>query len=115
MRCSLIPPFTVRSRIGVLCQKLVHTRGNGMQEPADDGSAAEECRLDSWKEIAAYLKRDVTTVQRWEKREGMPVYRHLHDKRGSVYAVQGELDAWLGRRRPAPEELPRDITSALLI
>jgi hypothetical protein len=31
-----------------------------------------EDRLDSWKEIAAYLKRDVTTVQRWEKREGMP-------------------------------------------
>ena len=32
-------------------------------------------RLDSWKEIAAYLNRDVTTVQRWEKREGMPVHR----------------------------------------
>lgn len=54
--------------------------------------------LDSWKEIAAYLKRDVTTVQRWEKRERMPVHRHLHDKRGSVYALPGELDAWiLGR------------------
>ena len=39
-------------------------------------------RLDSWKEIAAYLKRDVTTVQRWEKREGMPVHRHLHDRMG---------------------------------
>lgn len=55
---------------------------------------AEE-RLDSWKEIAAYLKRDVTTVQRWEKREGMPVHRHLHDKRGSVYALGTELDAWI--------------------
>lgn len=30
-----------------------------------------EDRLDSWKEIAAYLERDVTTVQRWEKRERM--------------------------------------------
>ncbi len=39
-----------------------------------------EDRLDSWKEIAAYLNRDVTTVQRWEKREGMPVCRHLHDR-----------------------------------
>ena len=38
--------------------------------------------LDSWKEIAAYLGRDVTTAQRWEKREGMPIHRHLHDKRG---------------------------------
>ncbi len=43
-----------------------------------------ERRLDSWKEIASYLNRDVTTVQRWEKREGMPVHRHVHEKRGSV-------------------------------
>jgi hypothetical protein len=51
-------------------------------------------RLDSWKEIAAYLKRDVTTVQRWEKREGMPVHRHVHDRLGSVYAFKAELDSW---------------------
>jgi TolB-like protein/Tfp pilus assembly protein PilF len=56
-------------------------------------------RLDSWKEIAAYLSRDVTTVQRWEKREGMPVHRHLHDKRGSVYALTKELDGWIQSRR----------------
>src|SRR5690242_14693201 len=59
---------------------------------------AEE-RLDSWKEIAAYLGRDVTTVQRWEKREGMPVHRHVHDKRGSVYALSSELDTWREGRR----------------
>ena len=53
-----------------------------------------EGRLDSWKKIAVYLKRDITTVQRWEKREGMPVHRHLHGKMGSVYAFQSELDAW---------------------
>ena len=63
-------------------------------------SSSEPRRLDSWKEIAAYLNRDVTTVQRWEKREGMPVYRHVHDKRGSVYAVTEELDAWREQRRP---------------
>ncbi len=63
-----------------------------------------ESRLDSWKEIAAYLGRDVTTVQRWEKREGMPVHRHLHDKRGSVYALPSELDAWRQGRRPRPDE-----------
>lgn len=51
-------------------------------------------RLDSWKDIAAYLKRDVSTVQRWEKREGMPVHRHVHDKLGSVYAFRAELDEW---------------------
>jgi Tol biopolymer transport system component len=53
-----------------------------------------EDRLDSWKEIAAYLNRDVTTVQRWEKREGMPIHRHLHDRMGSVYASRTELDGW---------------------
>ena len=64
-----------------------------------------EDRLDSWKEIAAYLNRDVTTVQRWEKREGMPVHRHVHDKMGSVYASRAELDAWARSRslRTAPE------------
>src|SRR6202140_2573666 len=57
-----------------------------------------EDRLDSWKEIAAYLNRDVTTVQRWEKREAMPVHRHLHDRMGSVYASRAELDAWARSR-----------------
>jgi TolB-like protein/Flp pilus assembly protein TadD len=61
-------------------------------------------RLDSWKEIAAYLKRDVTTAQRWEKREGMPVHRHLHDRMGSVYAFSSELDAWVQSRKLALEE-----------
>lgn len=65
-----------------------------------------EKRLDSWKEIAAYLGRDVTTVQRWEKREGMPVHRHLHDKRGSVHALSTELDAWLETRRLRLERAP---------
>lgn len=66
--------------------------------------APSPVRLGSWKEIAAYLQRDVTTVQRWEKREGMPVHRHVHDKRGSVYALTSELDAWRQSRKPRPEE-----------
>jgi len=57
-----------------------------------------EAPLGSWKEIATHVKRDVSTVQRWEKREGMPVHRHVHDKRGSVYAYSSELDAWLQSR-----------------
>jgi TolB-like protein/Tfp pilus assembly protein PilF len=79
-----------------------------MGQPSADTPPSEkppEVRLDSWKEIAAYLGRDVTTVQRWEKREGMPVHRHLHDKRGSVYALATELDTWLqGRRQILGEE-----------
>ena len=63
-----------------------------------------EDRLDSWKEIAAHLDRDVTTVQRWEKREGMPVHRHLHDRMGSVYASRAELDAWARSRKLPPSQ-----------
>ena len=55
-------------------------------------------RLDSWKEIAAYLKRSVRTVTRWEREEGLPVHRHLHSKSGSVYAYRAELDAWWANR-----------------
>jgi Tol biopolymer transport system component len=56
-------------------------------------------RLDSWKEIAAYLRRDVTTVRRWEKREGLPVHRHIHDRLGTVYAFKHEVDLWWHGRR----------------
>ena len=56
-------------------------------------------RLDSWKEIAAYVHRDVATVRRWEKREGLPVHRHHHERLGSVYAYASELDAWSEGRR----------------
>src|SRR5271156_4824046 len=78
-----------------------------MGEPSFEVPAAEgppEKLLDSWKEIAVYLNRDVTTVQRWEKREGMPVHRHLHEKRGSVYALPEELDSWIQSRRLRVDE-----------
>ncbi len=67
-----------------------------------------EDRLDSWKEIAAHLNRDVTTVQRWEKREKMPVHRHLHDRMGSVYASRAELDAWARSRNLSPPQVTRN-------
>jgi tetratricopeptide (TPR) repeat protein len=51
-------------------------------------------RLDSWKEIASYLKREVRTVQLWEKREGMPVHRHFHRKLGTVFAFRSEIEEW---------------------
>jgi len=51
-------------------------------------------RLESWKEVAAYLKRDVRTVQRWEKSEKLPVHRHMHGTQGTISASKQELDAW---------------------
>jgi Tol biopolymer transport system component len=56
-------------------------------------------RLDSWKEIAAYLGRGIRTVQRWEREEGLPVHRLAHEKRGSIYARREELAAWWESRR----------------
>jgi TolB-like protein/Tfp pilus assembly protein PilF len=61
-------------------------------------------RLESWKEIAAYLGREVRTVQGWEKNEGLPIHRHQHAKQGSVYAFKPELDAWKESRKSVPVE-----------
>jgi len=65
------------------------------------GADGQGRRLESWKEIAAYLGRDVTTVRRWERHEGLPVHRLLHRKLGSVYAYTAELDAWRIERASA--------------
>jgi hypothetical protein len=43
----------------------------------------------SRKEIAAYLKRDERTVRRWERTEGLPVRRHVHQRQASVYVEAG--------------------------
>src|SRR2546427_910391 len=55
-------------------------------------------RLESWKEIAAYLKRGQSTVRRWEK-EGLPVHRHAHKNKASVYAYAYEIEVWWSNGR----------------
>src|SRR5467141_4756445 len=57
-------------------------------------------KLDSCGEIASYLGREVRTVQRWERTEGLPVHRHEHKKKSTVYAYARELDAWIKQRQP---------------
>src|SRR3954466_1308405 len=66
-------------------------------EKADQDSRGN--RLESWKEIAGYLNRHVTTIRRWEKHERLPVHRHRHAKLGSIYAYTREVDAGLESRR----------------
>src|SRR5687768_18359933 len=83
--------------------------------PDETKDVGVDGRLGSWKAIAAYLKRDITTVQRWERREGMPVHRHVHDRRGSVYAFRSELDAWLKDRRPPAASEPQQGKSRWVI
>src|SRR6516225_933700 len=60
-------------------------------------------RLNSWKEIAAYLNRSVRTVIRWEAEQGLPVHRQVHEKRGAVHAYKADLNAWVQQRTLAPE------------
>lgn len=70
--------------------------GQERENTPTNGRASE--RLDSWKEIAVYLDRDVTTAHRWEKKEGLPVHRHVHNKQATVYASRSEIDTWLENR-----------------
>lgn len=67
-------------------------------------------RLESWKEIAEYLRKGVTTVQRWESEHGLPIRRR--GKGLGVYAYCSEIDEWLRRpRRPAPSQSSRALAA----
>jgi hypothetical protein len=78
---------------------------NEHQSASDSGTSPTKSsttergeRLEGWKQIAAYLKRDVRTVQRWERAEQFPVRRQMHRKLGSVLAFKDELDRWMDQR-----------------
>lgn len=68
--------------------------------PGPEGSPLPGKKLDSWGEIASYFQREIRTVQRWEKDEGLPIHRHEHKKKSTVYAYTSELDNWFKRRQP---------------
>jgi len=55
--------------------------------------------LQAWKEIAAYMKCGIRTVQRWERSAGLPVRRiRPGDNKSPVLAFRAELDRWLYSR-----------------
>ena len=68
----------------------------------------DEPRLESWGEIAAYLRREIRTVQRWERYQGLPIRRLQIGKLGSVYAFRSELDKWFRERQPPAENAEED-------
>jgi hypothetical protein len=82
-----------------------------MADDAHPDTLISENRLQSWKEIAAYLKRGVSTAQRWAQTEGLPVHRLPHAKAETVFAYRTEIDAWwrerstIGRTAPGFESL----------
>ena len=80
--------------------------------PIEDRSGqsppSEADRLDSWKEIATYMRRALRTVQRWEEEQDLPIHRHTDQKnKGSVFAFKSEIDAWWGRYRSELASEPR--------
>src|SRR6516164_5545803 len=81
---------------------------NLAQQPS--GSSLRD-RLDSWKEIAAYLNCSERTVRRWEQ-EGLPVYRHPHKKKAGIYAYKAEIDAWWQNRREGVKPMEKTASSA---
>ena len=88
------------ARFGVCLRYPVVFMGDNPDGPSTPSPVqAPEGRLDSWKEISAYLGRSIRTVQRWEREEGLPVHRLVHEKRGSIYARREELAAWWESRR----------------
>jgi TolB-like protein/Flp pilus assembly protein TadD len=79
-----------------------------MADPSPGGRTipdppTDEPRLESWGEIAAYLRREIRTVQRWERYQGLPIRRLLIGKLSSVYAYRSELDKWFRERQPPAE------------
>jgi Tol biopolymer transport system component len=80
----------------------VHMPDDSQARPSQGSDESLKGRLDSWKEIAAYLGRGIRTVQRWEREEGLPVHRLAHEKRGSIYARREELAVWWESRRLTP-------------
>ena len=79
--------------IMVSSAEVMHNSNDALEQRGGDKSVACE-RLDGWKEIAAYLRRSVRCVQRWERMEGFPVLRHQHVKGATVYAYRREVDRW---------------------
>jgi hypothetical protein len=74
------------------------TSGSTESTASTDPGRPTSDRLDSWKEIAAYLRRSERTVRRWERTEGLPTHRHGHQRRASVYAYRSELERWWAAR-----------------
>lgn len=78
--------------------------------------------LDSWKEIAAYLGREIRTCQQWERDLGLPVHRLEDSPKARVYAYTGELDVWRRgkekrtlRKGPGDRRLPAVAWTLLIV
>jgi TolB-like protein len=95
-----VPGLGVDSAQQIIAERQ-YPLAEGFPVPSDSSDHSRGRRLESWKEIAAYLGRDVRTVQRWEHQEALPVHRHQHSRASSPYAFAAELDTWRQERSTA--------------
>ena len=123
-RLALRGPRAVGGRMGLGHDlRTPRTRPTPVRRAASPMASATE-RLDGWKAIAAYLGRDIRTVQRWELKRtppdpppGAQAAGHGLRLRGRTRRVAGETGAarawsprlrrWPRRSRPATGERSR--------
>ncbi len=77
------------------------------------GAPTSPSVLNSWKEIAAYLGRDVRTVMRWEQTRGLPVHRLPGEAKSAVFAVKSEIDGWRRGRKLTLLDVPEQSDSEM--
>jgi hypothetical protein len=63
--------------------------------------------LNSWKEIADYVKQNIRTCQRWEKNLGFPVHRLEGYANSRVFATKEEIDRWMKKRLAINKKLSK--------
>jgi adenylate cyclase len=90
MSCRLLPRLLVSKRPAI--PRYLDRQG-GFDVPGQRIQPSPDV-LDSWKEIAEYLGRDVRTVIRWEQTRGLPVHRLPGGRKSAVYARRSELETW---------------------
>ena len=80
--------------------------------------------LESWKEVASHLSRNIRTCQMWERGHGLPITKRNSTPTGlphrldgypkaRVFAYKDELDSWLEeklREREAESPPPKGRT-----
>jgi tetratricopeptide (TPR) repeat protein/TolB-like protein len=69
--------------------------------------------LQSWKDISAYLGRDIRTCRRWEEKLGLPVHRLNGSAKARVMAYKDEIDRWLEMKLHEREVVKPNLWSLL--
>lgn len=102
-------PFIVAS--GHLCYTVYANirEAYRLLKPVERKGGPVEERLDSWKEIASYLGRDIRTVQRWARDRSLPIHHLPGGARPRVFSLQSEIDTWLGTVTDGSSTVPVSI------